>query len=193
MEEFRMFKDNYEVSNLGNVRRKLLNGHYKEVKGSILKTGGGYRYYQTNRGGKRKNTLFHHMVAHCFIGERPEGLVIDHIDRNSLNNNVNNLRYITQLENCRNTDRYRLDIVEKDNIRLRNNEMIRVDRKVIRDNKIHHCEMCDLSFNTAKKLQRHIDGYRHQLKQTCKDELGDEWKDSYIRWRQRRVEMRRVR
>ena len=39
---------------------------------------------------------------------------IDHIDKNKLNNNVSNLRYITQKENCKNHDRYRDDIKETD-------------------------------------------------------------------------------
>ncbi len=50
------------------------------------------------------------MVAKVFLGERPEGKVIDHIDRNPLNNNVSNLRYISQIENMRNTDRYKEEI-----------------------------------------------------------------------------------
>ncbi len=110
MEEFKIIFEDYEVSNMGNVRRKLKNGEYKEIKGSILKTGGGYRYFQINRENKRTNILFHHLVAQAFIGERPENKVIDHIDRNPLNNNVSNLRYITQLENMRNTDKYKEEI-----------------------------------------------------------------------------------
>jgi hypothetical protein len=77
-------------------------------------------YFQLNREGKRVNYLFSHLVARLFIGERPEGLVIDHIDRNPLNNNVSNLRYITQKENTHNSDKYRHDITETDT-RLRRN------------------------------------------------------------------------
>ena len=104
----------YEISNFGNCRRKLLNGNYKVVKGSLLNRGP-YRYFQVLRNKKRINYLFHHLVARYFIGKRPEGLVIDHIDRNSLNNNVNNLRYVTHTDNMRNTANYLEDIEEKDN------------------------------------------------------------------------------
>jgi len=39
-----------------------------------------------------------------FVGPRPEGLVIDHIDRDRLNNIVSNLRYVTQKENMFNLE-----------------------------------------------------------------------------------------
>jgi hypothetical protein len=117
MEEYKNVFDNYEISNFGNLRKKLITGKYKNVKGSILKTGGGYKYLQIIREGKRINKLFHHLVAHAFLGVRPEKLVIDHIDRNPLNNNLINLRYVTQKENTRNCDRYKNEIEEEDPIK----------------------------------------------------------------------------
>lgn len=126
IEEYRICFDKYEVSNLGNVRRKLADDEYNPVKGSILTTGGGYRYFQLQRMGKRTNYLVHHLVAKVFIGDRPDGLVIDHIDRNPLNNCVENLRYCTQRENTHNSCRYRADITETD-ARLRHN-MLERDR-----------------------------------------------------------------
>ncbi len=107
-EEYKHFIESYEVSNFGNVRRKMKNGMYRNINGSIQNRG--YRYFQLMREGRRINYLFHHLVADKFISERPEGLVIDHIDRNKLNNNVSNLRYITQKENCFNQDRVINDI-----------------------------------------------------------------------------------
>jgi hypothetical protein len=110
MEEWKIVFEKYEISNFGNCRKKLNNGNYKIVKGSLLSSTASktykIRYFQLIRDGKRINYLFHHLVAKCFIGERPEGLVIDHIDRDSLNNNVSNLRYITQKENMINTNKY---------------------------------------------------------------------------------------
>jgi hypothetical protein len=110
MEEYKTCFETYEISNLGNCRRLLNDGTYKVVKGSILHRGGGYRYFQIARNAKKTNILFHHCVAEQFIGSRPDGLVIDHIDRNSLNNRVENLRYVSQQENCRNQHRVVEDI-----------------------------------------------------------------------------------
>ena len=120
MEEWKICFERYEISNLGNCRIKYLNGNYKKVKGSIINRGrDGYKYFQVKRGGKRVNKFFHYLVAEQFIGVRPDGLVIDHIDRNSLNNKVSNLRYITQEENMRNSCKYREDLPTDKNERRR--------------------------------------------------------------------------
>lgn len=101
MEEYKEHSCGYEISNLGNVRRMKNDGNYKYLKCSVMNRG--YRYFQIHRKGTRKNYLIHHLVAELFIGERPDGLVIDHIDRDKLNNKLENLRYITIKENIRNS------------------------------------------------------------------------------------------
>ncbi len=41
-------KSKYEISNFGNCRRKLLNGNYRVIKGSLLNRGP-YKYVQVRR------------------------------------------------------------------------------------------------------------------------------------------------
>jgi len=102
MEEWKVAVETYEISNLGNCRKLLKTGEYITIKGSIQNSG--YRYFQLQRNKKRLNYLFHHLVMEHFVGPRPEGLVIDHIDRDRLNNIVSNLRYVTQKENMFNLE-----------------------------------------------------------------------------------------
>ena len=41
-----------------------------------------------------------------FVGPRPEGYQVDHIDRNRLNNRLDNLRYVSKSDNMRNRENY---------------------------------------------------------------------------------------
>jgi len=188
MEEWRPCFEAYEISNLGNCRRMCRNNRYKPVRGSINNRG--YRYFQTHRGGKRINKMFHQLVAAAFIGERPAGLVVDHIDRTPLNNKATNLRYITQQQNTMNTDRYRDDIKEP-NRKKRNTIMARESAVKTRAAGTYQCTLCDFCYTSQKKLNRHTDGYRHKLKAECKAELGDSWKEHYRLWKGRRQDRRR--
>ena len=79
----------YEISNYGRVRRYLRPFFVGKSK-----------YTQVYMSGDRR-MFVHELVAHCFIGERPAGLVINHKDGNGMNNWYENLEYVTQAENCR--------------------------------------------------------------------------------------------
>lgn len=47
------------------------------------------------------SSTLHRILAHCFKGGIPEGMVIDHLDGNKLNNNLDNLEIITNAENIK--------------------------------------------------------------------------------------------
>jgi hypothetical protein len=82
----------YEVSSLGRVRT---------TKGRIRKTrfNRGYESLQLWSRGRKKTFLVHTLVAHCFIGPRPEGYQTNHKDAVKANNNVENLEYVTGEQN----------------------------------------------------------------------------------------------
>ena len=99
----------YFVSNMGNVKSiSKIDKKERPVKGTTNLLG--YSAVSISK----KQIKIHKMVAYCFIGERPEKLQIDHIDRNKLNNRLDNLRYCTAKENQRNKDCYRIDILTQD-------------------------------------------------------------------------------
>lgn len=88
----------YEVSNLGRLR-------YAETKHvvNIFCNSNGYISYTVHRKTGSRTMYIHKAVALTFLGPRPKGCVIDHIDKNRANNRVDNLRYITYSENSKNT------------------------------------------------------------------------------------------
>jgi hypothetical protein len=161
MEIYKKCFENYEISNFGNCRRELKNGEYKIVKGSIQNRG--YRYFQTKRNKKRQNYLFHHMVMECFKGERPEKLVIDHIDRNKLNNHIDNLRYVSQKENLKNTSKYRDDIKETD-LKKRHKILNLEYETKIKLSKKFYCKCCEIACRKISELKKHNEGPRHKKK-----------------------------
>ena len=94
-EEWKNIQDyeNYEVSNLGNVRNKKT--------GRILKSydKGGYAVIGLS---KTKGKIFyiHRLVCQTFIQNPENKSQVNHKDKNGLNNHVNNLEWNSHQENC---------------------------------------------------------------------------------------------
>src|SRR5690554_5553856 len=94
----------YQVSDLGRV--KSLERKVKRLKSTIsvrekiLKpapNSSGYLTVSLWKNNKGKTFRIHYLVAIAFLNHKPKGyeLVIDHIDENKKNNNLSNLRLVT--------------------------------------------------------------------------------------------------
>lgn len=106
----------YQVSSFGNVQSLTkVNGKFKNLKPSLNTTS----YLRVHINGKF--TPIAHLVAKAFIGERPEGYHIDHIDRNRHNNRSDNLRYCSPAANNLNraAKGFGFQISDKERARLR--------------------------------------------------------------------------
>jgi len=88
------YEGEYEVSNFGNV---------KSLKSNIILkprvNQGGYRRVILCKNGKVKNIGINRLVAKAFLEDWNEKLIVEHRDRNTINNNINNLRMATSSEN----------------------------------------------------------------------------------------------
>lgn len=86
--------DNYEISNLGNVRNKITK---RILKPAISNKG--YYLVSLSRNCKQHTYTIHKLVMEHFNRCAFDYEVINHKDHNKLNNNIDNLEYVTQKEN----------------------------------------------------------------------------------------------
>jgi hypothetical protein len=100
MEEWRTIEQfpNYEVSNLGRVRRKIRVRVSKA--GKILKAtpdGQGYLRVNLFKNGTRYGRILHRLVAEAFLGKSVSQ--VNHKDGDKGNNLLENLEYLSPKEN----------------------------------------------------------------------------------------------
>ena len=84
----------YEISSLGRIR----NFNTKKIL-KPSSSGSGYLLFTRYLDDVFTGMYVHHAVASAFIGERPDGLQVSHLDGDKFNNKLCNLTYETSKEN----------------------------------------------------------------------------------------------
>lgn len=142
----------YEVSDMGRVKSiSKVNKKERILKGMLKK--GNYLFVRVP-----ESISIHSLVLKIFKHNRPDGMEIDHIDRNSQNNRYDNLRYCTKSENMRNRDSFRTDILEQDS--KERDKIIRQERQIERYNTKINCP-CG-SITNKGKISRHEKTDKHK-------------------------------
>ena len=105
------FEGYYKVSNTGKVSgvdRRIWSDkrqYYINIKGKELKrwlNGGGYFQVNLHKDNKMHICLISRLVAEAFIPNPDNKPFVDHINRDRTDNRAENLRWVTQKENCNN-------------------------------------------------------------------------------------------
>lgn len=150
------YETRYMVSEYGEV--------YSVLKGRnrVISFTSKYPSVNLSQGGITKRFSVHYLVAAAFLGERPEGATINHIDCCKTNNHYSNLEYCTYSENIR----HAIDNgvfktgQEHYNATLKEEDVLQIRERLSKGEKI-----CNLAreFNVNKRTVSHIK-YRRNWK-----------------------------
>ena len=113
MRDYPDFPDLYAVTEDGRIYSKPRKDKYlgrqhgdkflkpKTRKDTANYRGNGNKYLRVTLSvnGKYYERYIHQMVAETYLGSRPEGMVVDHIDGDIHNNHYTNLEYVSRTEN----------------------------------------------------------------------------------------------
>ena len=97
------FEGMYQVSNLGRVRSVDHFDRLGRLRKGVIKApqdnGHGYKVVQLHKDGKQKNARVHRLVATAFIENPDNKPEVHHVDTDTSNNKLENLRWVTRKEN----------------------------------------------------------------------------------------------
>jgi hypothetical protein len=157
----KIFKGWYAVSSFGRVKRlKRACGTHK---GKILKTFGVYPTVILCIGdGKKIARSVHSLVAKAFLGKCPEGMEVDHKNKDISNSSLSNLRYKDMIDNRGHKGE------ENSHAKLSEDDVAKIRSKYARVGDV---------WGIKSKLARKYGVSRQQI---CNILLGKSWKETNV-------------
>lgn len=148
----------YEVNGDGTIIRNVKSKRHLKLFKKSHNSDTEYWCTQVNIKKHIRKVFVHRVVAECWLGARPEGMQVDHIDRNSLNNNWHNLRYVTKSEQMLNRDYGAIWGKISGNLAKRNGGNINPVTLIKGE--------AELFFPTARKAAKHLSA-EYGVKEKC--------------------------
>lgn len=169
MRKIKSLKFLYEVNENGTIFRNAKSKKQLKIQLDKHHAKDGYYVVFVWVGGKSKKVkrvMIHKAVAECWLGDIPDGYEVDHIDRNSRNNDYRNLRYVTRSEQMKNRDYTRISAQGIINLSIaRKKRMIPVTTTKIGSNEQRAFEsIADCARYLANVYGKTFDQMRYKLK-----------------------------
>lgn len=133
---------NYQFSDTGHVK--------KFGKPARVHLNGGYPTIILSNGLIKKRIKVHHVIAELFIGPRPEGLLVRHLDDDRENNCVSNLAYGTYKDNSQ-------DAIRNGKVPIGNDHWSRINPEKVPKGQNHY------SITNPEKLSRRESHWKSKL------------------------------
>lgn len=149
----------YEASDHGQIRRITSGGQGGFAPGYILKgRTGRYRQVRLRDGKRIEYHAVHILIARSFLGPRPIGGEVNHLDGNKLNNAISNLEWTTRRGNAAHAYAIGLMVGRKPTHCKRGH--LFVDSNIIRwwtgRYHVRRCRICAREYHRAWKAQHRV-------------------------------------
>lgn len=139
----------YKISDDGKII-SLFAGKIKERR---IRIKDGYYLITLCKDNSNKTYPIHRLIYEAFIAPIDKNKVIDHIDRNRMNNSLSNLRVVTQSENAKNRNGKGVKLDKRSG---KWEARIRVDRKYIHLGSFDTKDSARLAYIRAKETYHSI-------------------------------------
>lgn len=161
----------YEVNDNGTILRNVKSKRHTKIFVDKHHAGlnQGYAACFVSVHNRVRRVMLAKVVAECWLGKKPDGLQIDHIDRNSLNNDYRNLRYVTQSENMKNRVLSNRVIMNAKNNIMKHIEAM---RKPVKVDGVYFKSKRDASVYLSKLTGKNAEALRDRMKRQRKEILG---------------------
>lgn len=143
----------YEINENGTIFRNVKSKKQNKIKLDTHHSKKGYYVTFCRFKGKPTRIMIHRVVAECWLGKRPDGMEVDHIDRNSHNNDYRNLRYVTKSEQMKNRDYSKISKRGAQNLEDARRARMKPVRLTFEDN--------TQTFESYAECSRFLGGYYH--------------------------------